>query len=113
MGFGLRTTTFTTSEAVSDISVVVKIHVLCRTDVYHLFLVQVHEACTRMNTETILNSGACAYWTDGAGHQFHGRKCSLFSRVCYIWTSKVTEQASRLQGKARSGSLHLRPVAKM
>ncbi|KAM3071835.1 hypothetical protein ACMFMG_009692 [Clarireedia jacksonii] len=32
----------------------------------------VHEACTRMNTETIINRGFCAYWTDGAGHQFKG-----------------------------------------
>ncbi|KAF3018856.1 hypothetical protein E8E14_007364 [Neopestalotiopsis sp. 37M] len=41
--------------------------------VYNIRGTQVHEACTRMNTETILNSGACAYWTDGAGHQFHGQ----------------------------------------
>ena len=26
-----------------------------------------------MNTETILTSGDCAYWIDGAGNIYHGR----------------------------------------
>ncbi|KAI0178123.1 hypothetical protein BJ166DRAFT_620034 [Pestalotiopsis sp. NC0098] len=46
---------------------------VANNNIYNIRGIQVHEACTRMNTETILNSGACAYWTDGAGHQFHGQ----------------------------------------
>ncbi|KAK5656743.1 hypothetical protein OQA88_4291 [Cercophora sp. LCS_1] len=32
----------------------------------------VHEACTRMNTNTVLTSGECAYWTNGQGGMAHG-----------------------------------------
>ena len=38
------------------------------------YVVRVHEACTRRNTQDILNSGGCEYWTDGAGSTFRGRK---------------------------------------
>lgn len=34
----------------------------------------VHESCTRMNSQIVLTSGDCAYWTDGNGGIGHGRK---------------------------------------
>ncbi|KAK7911112.1 hypothetical protein PG985_013593 [Apiospora marii] len=36
---------------------------------------RVHEACTRMNSETV-HYEDCAYWTNGVGGQFHGH-CTL------------------------------------
>ncbi|KAH7349332.1 hypothetical protein B0T11DRAFT_129916 [Plectosphaerella cucumerina] len=32
----------------------------------------VHESCTIRNTNTVLRSGGCVYWTNAQGGQFHG-----------------------------------------
>lgn len=32
----------------------------------------IHESCTRMNTNTVLTSGDCAYWTNPHGGMGHG-----------------------------------------
>ncbi|KAK4148457.1 hypothetical protein C8A00DRAFT_19715 [Chaetomidium leptoderma] len=40
---------------------------------YRIRDVWVHESCTRMNTETVLTSGACGYFYDGAGNIYNGR----------------------------------------
>ncbi|KAK6833388.1 hypothetical protein PG987_008082 [Apiospora arundinis] len=43
----------------------------------------VHEPCTYMNTENI-HYGACAYWTNAIGRQFHGQCQDRDGRLgCY------------------------------
>jgi len=34
----------------------------------------VHESCTRMNSEIVLTEGKCSYWSDGNGNMGHGCK---------------------------------------
>lgn len=41
-----------------------------------VFVAIVHEACTTMNTEDVHPGGTrCAYWLNGVGEIFDGRKC--------------------------------------
>ncbi|KAF6808026.1 hypothetical protein CPLU01_12337 [Colletotrichum plurivorum] len=43
--------------------------------VHNIYGSQVHEACTRMNTNDILVAVDCAYWIDGRGHIARGSMC--------------------------------------
>ncbi|KAI5211372.1 hypothetical protein AUEXF2481DRAFT_209426 [Aureobasidium subglaciale EXF-2481] len=53
----------------------------------------VHESCTRMNSQTVLTSGECAYWTDGNGNMGHGN--------CYAHDDKVGCESCNEDGRAK------------
>ncbi|KAK4038954.1 hypothetical protein C8A01DRAFT_37069 [Parachaetomium inaequale] len=44
---------------------------------YNIRDMWVHESCTRMNTDTVLSSGSCSYWTDDQGGFYNGH-CTMF-----------------------------------
>ncbi|KAL0930662.1 uncharacterized protein CTRU02_214737 [Colletotrichum truncatum] len=45
---------------------------IANNQVYNIRGSQVHEACTRRNTDEILAAVPCEYWTDGRGHTTTG-----------------------------------------
>ncbi|KAL2065133.1 hypothetical protein VTL71DRAFT_4274 [Oculimacula yallundae] len=57
----------------------------------------VHESCTRMNSQTVLTSGECAYWTDGQGGIGHGR--------CYAHDNKVGCESCNKTGWSKCNQL--------
>ncbi|KAF6801242.1 hypothetical protein CSOJ01_11892 [Colletotrichum sojae] len=52
--------------------------------VYNIRGSQVHESCTRRNTNDILVAVPCAYWIDGRGNIAHGTCTSNFNQVACI-----------------------------
>lgn len=49
---------------------------------------QVHEACTKMNTQEFWKTGDCAYWTNAEGGIFNG-SMFLFS-LAYSFLSRLS-----------------------
>lgn len=67
-------------------------------------LARVHEACTRMNSETV-HYEDCAYWTNGVGGMFHGRKhlpAPNAGMVCHRHTNETSYVDCTLSGNTLS-----------
>ncbi|KAH8760633.1 hypothetical protein BGZ57DRAFT_879761 [Hyaloscypha finlandica] len=57
----------------------------------------VHESCTRMNSQIVLTSGDCAYWTDGNGGIGHGQ--------CVVGNNKVGCESCNRDGWSKCNEL--------
>ncbi|THW98738.1 hypothetical protein D6D13_10528 [Aureobasidium pullulans] len=53
----------------------------------------VHESCTRMNSNIVLTSGECAYWMDSHGTIGHG--------LCYAEDNKVGCESCNEDGRSK------------
>jgi hypothetical protein len=65
-----------------------------------------------MNTETVLTSGACGYWTDDEGGIYNGRTYNIPHQDHVQFSVRLLTGHSRLHHIPRPGYLHLSCVGK-
>ncbi|KAL2067254.1 hypothetical protein VTL71DRAFT_1678 [Oculimacula yallundae] len=69
---------------------------------------RVHEACTRMNTETILWGAGCAYWTNGQGGIHKESGLEMFIGWRFLLTlrfASLVDDVARTSSKLGAGAI--------